>query len=247
MKILVHGAGGRLGEEVIKEAKAAGHEVIAVDQTGKSSEKKTYASLSSVTEKADAIVDFSFHLATPALMAYAAQNALPAVIATTGQTAEEKASIEEAAKVVPVFFSANMSLGVALLSALVKVAAAFLKEDDVEIVEYHHNKKQDAPSGTALMLARSVEEARGKMNVIEGRHGVRKREKGDLGISSVRIGSVVGKHEVMMSDGVETITLTHEAHDKALFAKGAIKAAEFIAGKKPGIYTMKDLVEGVLE
>ena len=246
MKIIVNGAGGRLGEEVIKEAKAAGYEVVAVDQRGQSAEEKTYARLFDYKGDADVIVDFSFHLATKELTEYAVQRKIPTVIATTGQTDEEKAMIREAAKSIPVFFSANMSVGVALLTSLVKKAAAFLKEDDVEIIEYHHNRKADAPSGTALMIASAIESARGEMNRVVGRSGVRKREKGDLGISAVRIGNVVGKHEIMMSDGVETLTITHEAHDKALFARGAIKAAAFLLGKEPGLYTMQELVEGEL-
>lgn len=243
MKIIVNGAGGRLGEEVIKEAKAAGYEVVAVDQRGQSAEEKTYARLSDYQGAADAIIDFSFHLATKELTEYAVEKKLPTVVATTGQTDEEKQMIYDAAKKIPVFFSANMSVGVALLVSLVKKAAAFLREDDVEIVEYHHNRKADAPSGTALMIASAIESARGEMNRVIGRNGVRKREKGDLGISAIRIGNVVGKHEIMMSDGVETLTITHEAHDKALFARGAVKAAAFLVEKAPGLYTMQDLVE----
>ena len=243
MIVLVNGAGGRLGEEVIKEAKAAGNEVVAADKSGRSSEEVTFARLADYRGKADVIVDFSFHTATRELTEYAVERKLPLVIATTGQTEEEKEIIRLAAKEIPVFFSANMSFGVALLTSLVSQAAALLKEDDVEIIEYHHNKKADAPSGTALMIAGAIEEARGGMNRVIGRSGVRKREKGDLGISSVRIGSVVGKHEVMFSDGVETVTITHEAHDKALFARGALRAAAFLMGKAPGLYAMKDLLE----
>ena len=148
-----------------------------------------------------------------------------------------------AAKKVPLFFSANMSLGVALLISLVKKAASLLPEDDIEIVETHHNHKADAPSGTALMIANAISDTLGGRDIVKGRNGLCKREKGEIGISSIRIGSVVGKHEVMFGDGVETLTITHEAHDKALFAQGAVRAADFIVKKPAGLYDMQSLVE----
>ena len=243
MKVIVNGAGGRLGKEVIKAAKAAGYGVVAVDVTGVSDEAITYSSLASYTGEADVVIDFSSHLATNDLLSYVTERSLPLVLATTGQTEEEKASIYEAAKSVPLFFSANMSYGVALLVSLVKKAAALLSEDDAEIVEFHHNRKVDAPSGTALMIANAIKDARSDAHIVTGRSGMAKREKGDVGVSAVRLGNVVGRHEVYFSDGTETITLTHEAHDRALFATGALRAAEFIAKKAPGLYTMQDLVE----
>ena len=151
--------------------------------------------------------------------------------------------IYDAAKVIPLFFSANMSYGVALLLSLVKRAAALLPEDDVEIVETHHNHKADAPSGTAIMIANAISDTLGGRPLVKGRNGIARREKGEIGISSIRIGSVVGKHEVMFSDGVETLTVTHEAHDKALFAAGAVRAATFLLGKEAGLYDMQSLVE----
>ncbi|MBO4473013.1 MAG: 4-hydroxy-tetrahydrodipicolinate reductase [Clostridia bacterium] len=243
MTVIVHGAGGRLGQEVIKAAKAAGHAVVAVDKTGTSPEETTYRNLTDYTGVADVVIDFSSHLATEELLAYVTARRLPLVLATTGQTDDEKAMIREAAKKIPLFFSANMSYGVALLLSLVKRAAALLPEDDVEIVETHHNHKADAPSGTALMLANGISDVLGGRPIVRGRNGIARREKGEIGISSIRIGSVVGKHEVMFGDGVETLTITHEAHDKALFAVGAVRAATFLVGQKAGLYDMQSLVE----
>ena len=240
MKIIVNGAGGRLGKEVIKAATEAGYETVAVDINGG---EGVFSSLSAYTGAADVIVDFSSHLATKELTEYATRRSLPLVIATTGQTEEEKALILSAAKKVPLFFSANMSYGVALLVSLVKKAAALLAEDDAEIVEFHHNRKADAPSGTALMIADAIASVRDDAHIVTGRSGMAKRQKGDVGVSAVRLGNVVGRHEVYFSDGMETLTLTHEAHDRALFARGALRAAEYIVGKAPALYTMQDLVE----
>ena len=242
MVIIVNGAGGRLGQEVLKAAKSAGHSVVAVDKFG-SPEAVTYKNLFDYTGEADVVIDFSSHLATEELTSYVVKRNLPLVLATTGQTPEEKEMVFAAAKKVPLFFSANMSLGVALLISLVKKAASLLPEDDIEIVETHHNHKADAPSGTALMIANGISDTLGGRSIVKGRNGIARREKGEIGISSIRIGSVVGKHEVMFGDGVETLTITHEAHDKAPFAQGAVRAADFIVKKPAGLYDMQSLVE----
>ena len=243
MIVIVNGAGGRLGGEVIKAAKNAGHSVVAVDKLGASSEAVTYKNLADYKGEADVVIDCSSHLATKELTDFVMARKLPLVLATTGQTEEEKQMIREAAKKVPLFFSANMSFGVALLISLVKKAAELLPQDDVEIVETHHNHKADAPSGTALMIANAISDTLGGREIVKGRNGIAKREKGEIGISSIRIGSVVGKHEVMFGDGTETITVTHEAHDKALFASGAVRAAAFLVKKPAGLYDMQSLVE----
>ena len=245
MTVIVHGAGGRLGQEVLKAAKAAGYAVVAVDKTGTSPEAVTYRNLADYTGAAEVVIDFSSHLATEELLSYVTARKLPLVLATTGQTDEEKAMIREAAKSIPLFFSANMSYGVALLLSLVKRAAALLPEDDIEIVETHHNHKADAPSGTALMIANGISDTLGGRPIVKGRNGIARREKGEIGISSIRIGSVVGKHEVMFGDGVETLTITHEAHDKALFAVGALRAAAFLVKQQAGLYDMQSLVEAI--
>ena len=243
MIVVVNGAGGRLGQEVLKAAKSAGHSVVAVDKSGVSPEEVTYRDLAEYAGAADVVIDFSSHLATEELTSYVVKRDLPLVLATTGQTADEKEMIYRAAKEVPLFFSANMSFGVALLVSLVKKAASLLPDDDIEIVETHHNHKADAPSGTALMIANAISDTLGGREIVKGRNGIAKREKGEIGISSIRIGSVVGKHEVLFGDGTETLTITHEAHDKALFASGALRAATFLMGKKAGLYDMQSLVE----
>ena len=243
MLVIVNGAGGRLGQEVLKAAKSAGHSVVAVDKSGVSPEATTYRELKDYTGAADVVIDFSSHLATEELTSYVVERGLPLVLATTGQSVEEKKMIFAAAKKVPLFFSANMSFGVALLISLVKKAAEMLPDDDIEIVETHHNHKADAPSGTAIMIAGAISDTLGGRKIVKGRNGLSKRESGEIGISSIRIGSVVGKHEVMFGDGTETITLTHEAHDKALFASGALRAAAFLVKKPAGLYDMQSLVE----
>ena len=144
-------------------------------------------------------------------------------------------------KKIPVFFAANYSLGVAVTSKLIKDAVTYMEGADIEIIETHHNRKVDAPSGTALMLANSVIEARPELKIKCGRNGYSKREENEIGIQSIRMGNVVGIHEVMVNTGSETITIRHEAHARSLFANGAITAAEFLIKQQPGLYDMKSL------
>ncbi|MBQ6706464.1 MAG: 4-hydroxy-tetrahydrodipicolinate reductase, partial [Clostridia bacterium] len=168
------------------------------------------------------------------------------VLATTGYTEEQIENIHALSKDVPVFFSANMSLGVNLLSALVEKAAAVLGDSfDIEIVEKHHNQKVDAPSGTALMLANAAKEGLSfEPEYVYERHSVRqKRDKKEIGISAVRAGSIVGEHDVIFGGQDEVITLSHLALSKDIFAHGAINAALFLVGKAPGLYSMKDMLD----
>jgi hypothetical protein len=163
------------------------------------------------------------------------------VLRTTGQDDSEKAEIKAAAEKIPVFFSANMSLGVATLVNLAKQTAALFPNADIEIVEQHHNRKLDAPSGTALMIAEALCEVRPDAEIVEGRAGQHKREKNEIGIHALRMANIVGIHEVYVTSDSEQIMLKHTAFDRALFADGAIKAAEFLVGKEAGIYTMKNI------
>lgn len=195
-----------------------------------------------LTEKGDVIIDFSSHLATRDICAYAVRSNTPIVICTTGHTEEELAVIRETAKLVPVFHSANMSLGVALLCELARQAAALYPDADVEIVETHHNRKLDAPSGTALMIADRIREERTDATYKLGRAGHEKREPREIGIHAVRMGNVVGEHEVRIGTDTETITLKHEAHDRSLFAEGAVVAARYLIGQKAGLYGMRDML-----
>ena len=247
MKIIINGAEGRMGKalsEMIKKSEE--HETAAfVDRTLKTApEKKLYSALSEFSGEADVIVDFSNHAATPELTAYAVLHNLPLVVATTGQTDAENKMIKEASEHIPIFLSYNMSLGIAFLADIAKRAAKMFPNAEIEIIETHHDQKLDVPSGTALLLAEEIKKERKASALVVGRHEQGKRTKDEIGIHSVRIGNVVGIHEVIISTGTQTLTLKHEAHDRALFAEGALAAAGFIRGKIPGIYDMKDITRG---
>lgn len=223
------------------ENKAVAAFVSAEFETEK--EKCIYQSIGEVTEKADCIIDFSHHSATKELCDYAVKNQLPLVIATTGHTEEENELINEAAKTVPVFKSGNMSLGVALVACLSKIAAKAFPDADIEIVEKHHNQKLDVPSGTALLLADSIKQVRKDSEYVIGRHENGKRKKNEIGIHSLRMGNEVGTHEVIFAMGSQVITIKHEAENRGLFAEGALSAADFLVKQEPGLYCMDDIVE----
>lgn len=206
-------------------------------------EKHIYQSIGEVTEKADCIIDFSHHSATKELCDYAVKNTLPLIIATTGHTEEENGIISEAAKTVPVFKSGNMSLGVALVACLSKIAAKAFPDADIEIVEKHHNQKLDVPSGTALLLADSIKQVKKDSEYVIGRHENGKRKKNEIGIHSLRMGNEVGTHEVIFAMGSQVITIKHEAENRGLFAEGALSAADFLVKQEPGLYCMDDIVE----
>ena len=166
------------------------------------------------------------------------------MIGTTGHTQQERARIERASEHVPIFFSGNMSLGIAALRSLVREAARLFPEAEIEIVETHHSRKADAPSGTARMLAAAIQKERPEAALVCGRSGFSPRKHSEIGISSIRLGSVTGIHEVLISTGAETLSLKHEAHDRRLFAEGALRAAVFLCGRQPGLYDMDDLLKG---
>ena len=242
MEIILHGSNGRMGQ-VIKKKIEDGYEdfhlLAEVDRNG-----GQYSSLKDIESDGDVIIDFSSHLATKDLLDYAISHKTKVVIATTGHTEEEKKMILSASKEIPIFFSYNMSLGIASLADAAKKVASLMKDAEIEIIETHHDQKLDAPSGTALLLADALKEVRPNSNLVLGRSGHQQRQKEDIGISSIRIGNVVGIHEIIISSGLETITLKHEAHDRSLFADGALKAASYLSGvNENGIYTMKDLVK----
>ena len=244
MKIIVHGAAGRMGTEVIKliEADNSGLELAAaVDAFAANG--NMLAALSDFTGEADCIIDFSHHSATESLLAYAIKHNIPTVIATTGHDERESALIVEAAKKIPVFHSANMSLGIALLCELAKTTAKTFPDADIEIIEKHHNRKLDAPSGTALLLAREIQKIRDKAFFTFGRQGQAKRMKDEIGIHAIRMGNIVGEHEVIVGTDTQTITLKHEAHSRSLFAEGAVAAADFIKDKSAGLYDMYSMID----
>ena len=235
-----------MGREVAKlcdEGYRGASLAMGVDPTADGADARCVASLDAVNaEGIDCAVDFSHHTCAPALLDYCIRNNLPVVVATTGHTPEEKAAIFAAAEKIPVFYSGNMSLGIALLIELAKNAAATMPEAEIEIVEAHHNRKIDAPSGTALMIADAITKVRPETYAHSGRTGQGKRDPKEIGVHSLRMGNVVGIHEVIVATQNQTITLKHEAHNRALFAEGALAAAEFLAGKGAGLYTMDDIV-----
>jgi 4-hydroxy-tetrahydrodipicolinate reductase len=213
----------------------------AVDLTAPELDCPCYSSLADVCEEADVLIDFSHHSATEAVLAFARTRRIPAVIATTGQTEAERAQIVAAAKELPLFLSGNMSIGIALLVNLCRAAVQAFPHADIEIIETHHNQKQDVPSGTALMLAEGIRAVREQTTFCIGRHENGKRPIGEVGIHSIRMGNVVGIHEVILHAGSQTITLKHEAHSRALFAEGALAAARFLCGVTAGLYSVSDL------
>ena len=197
---------------------------------------------------ADAVIDFSNPAALAAELDYATAHGLPLVLCTTGLSAEQMAAVQDAATRIPVFFSSNMSLGVAVLSALTKKAAAVLGDTfDIEIVEMHHNQKLDAPSGTALMLADAAKAGLSYDPVYTyDRHTRRqKRDKKEIGIAALRGGTVVGEHSVYFAGEQEVITLSHSAGSRSVFAAGALTAAAFLQGKPAGMYSMEDIIGAI--
>ena len=245
LNIMLCGCGGRMGAAVIAAAKEAGDRIVAgVDiNPAADSPFPIFTSPDEFQGRADVIVDFSHHSALQGLLAYATKNGTPIVVCTTGHTEEELAAMKEASSIVPVFFSRNMSLGVNLLIALCRRAAATLGDAfDIEIIEKHHNQKLDAPSGTALMIADAISEEKEHPYVYDRHAERRARAKGEIGLHAVRGGTIVGEHEVMFCGKDEIITLSHSAASREVFATGALRAAHFMTGKPAGLYNMDDVV-----
>ena len=240
MKAVVCGANGAMGKLIcgILGEETAGK--VSLD--GENGVPKSFEELGSVD--ADVVIDFSHHTAVADVLAYARSIGAAAVIGTTGHTPEEKTMIQKAAEEIPVFFSGNMSLGIAVLCRLARQAASFFPDADIEIVEVHHNRKVDAPSGTAHMLFESIKQVRPNATEHCGRAGEGKRTADEIGVSSLRMGNVVGIHEVHICTPSQTLTLRHEAVTRAMLADGAVDAARFMVGKGPGLYTMNELMEG---
>lgn len=247
--IILCGCGGKMGaavQETVKNREdcriAAGVDIAGQPQSG----FPVYTALEDVRERADVIIDFSHPSALEPILEYCRRHpGLAAILCTTGYTQEQVENIKKAAETLPVFYSRNMSLGVNLLIELAKKAEAVLGDAfDVEIVEMHHNQKIDAPSGTALMIADAVNEVReNSMKYTYDRHSQRKkREKSEIGLHSVRGGTIVGEHQVIFAGRHEVLTLSHSAQSKELFASGAVNAAVFMKNKAAGLYSMSDLV-----
>ena len=238
MRAVICGANGAMGKLICG---ILGEEVVGkVSIDGENGVPRTFDDLGPL--RADVVIDFSHHTAAPEVIRYAKAIGAAAVIGTTGHTPEEKALIQAAAKDIPVFYSGNMSLGIAVLCRLAREAAGYFPDADIEIVEVHHNRKVDAPSGTAHMLFEAIRQVR--PNAVEhcGRSGEGKRTKDEIGVSSLRLGSVVGIHEVIIHTGTQCLTLKHEAVTRALLADGAVDAARFMVGKPRGMYNMESLL-----
>ncbi len=253
MKVLISGLCGHMGTEVAAlilkgSAGADPAGMVGVDITACGAEGcpcvHTFGeAIGAPYTDADVIIDFSHHTVTPALLEFAISHHIPAVIATTGHTEEERTAIVTASKKIPVFFAANFSLGVALLIDTARRVAAAMPDAEIEIIEKHHDRKLDAPSGTALAIANALCEVRPDATVITGRSGYGKRTHDEIGIHAIRMGNIVGEHEVIVGTPNQTITLKHEAHNRALFAEGALTAAAFLCKQAtPGLYGMTDLV-----
>ena len=247
LKALLIGASGKMGGFITDCAEndseieiAAGFDKVNIGQ-----KYPVFSNFNDINVKPDVIIDFSNVSLLDGILDYAVKNKIPAVLATTGYSDEQITKIKKSAEIIPIFFTFNMSIGVNLLCSLAKKAAAVLGTDfDVEIIEKHHNLKIDAPSGTAIMLANAVNEQFGdSYNYEYDRHSKRaKRQKNEIGIHSVRGGTIVGQHDVIFAGRDEVITLSHEATSKEVFAVGAIRAAKFIASKQSGLYDMNDIM-----
>ena len=238
MRAVVCGANGAMGKLICG---ILGEEVIGkVSIDGEYGVPKSFAELGKV--EADVVIDFSHHTAIADVLNYAKQIGAAAVIGTTGHTTEEKALIYAAAEEIPVFYAGNVSLGIAVLCHLVKDAARYFPDADIEIVEVHHTRKVDAPSGTAHMLFNAIKEVRPNAWENCGRSGEGKRTKDEIGVHALRMGNVVGIHEVHINTGNQTLTLKHESGSRAMLADGAVAAARFMEGKGKGFYNMESIL-----
>lgn len=241
IRVIVTGALGRMGTITSQkiEASDAFELVGRVDICPR---EGVLGSLEDFSGEADVLIDFSHHTAAPDIMAWAQEKGVAVIMCTTGHTEQEQQCIRQAGEKIPVFYSANMSLGIALLAELAKKTAVAFPDADIEIVETHHNRKADAPSGTALMLGRAVQSVRPGAVFHMGRSGMEKRTPEEIGFHAIRRGNIPGIHEIIVSTDNQAITLRHEVYDRALFADGALSAAAFVHGKSAGLYQMTDLI-----
>ena len=247
MNILLNGASGRMGNEVaMRVEKEENMQIVAgigleEDLSGKF---PIYSKIEDVKEKIDVIIDFSVPKATFKVLEFAKKEKTPIVIATTGFSKDELEKIEELSKEIPIFRSANMSLDINLMAEIVKKVAKVLQDTDIEIIETHHNRKIDSPSGTAILLADAINE------VLENKkeydfNRMQKREprnKNEIGFSSIRGGNIVGEHTVAFFGENETLEIKHTSYSRQVFVEGAIKSAKFIITKENGLYNMNDLI-----
>lgn len=248
MKIILCGCNGKMGKAILDISKKYDNcEISAgVDKVvNQNATFPVYDSIHNVQEKADVLIDFSHPSALESILEYCSKTGTPAILCTTGFSDEQVKKIKDISKNLPVFYSRNMSLGINLLIELAKKATEILEKDfDIEIIEKHHNQKIDAPSGTALMIAEEISETcENQKYFVYDRSSTRKpREKSEIGIHSLRGGTIPGDHEVVFAGNKEIITISHHAESRDVFASGALKAAYFIKDKPAGFYTMKDVI-----
>ncbi len=249
VKIIMHGCNGKMGQVITDMVKnddtaeiVAGIDVVDNRDNG----YPVFTDIDACDVPADVIIDFAVAVAVDKLLDYSVKHKIPVVLCTTGLSEAQIAKVEEASRKVAVLRSANMSLGINTLMKLLKEAANIFAPAgyDIEIVEKHHNQKVDAPSGTAIALADSINEARNnEYEYVYDRSQVRKkRDKKELGISAVRGGTIVGEHEVIFAGVDEVIEFKHTAYSKSVFAKGAVEAGKYLAGKSAGLYNMSDVI-----
>lgn len=248
IKVIISGCNGTMGQ-VLSEQVSNCNDLVTIAGFDKNVDRfnnsyPVYKDLFEIKENADIIIDFSNPSTLSSLLQYAVSKNISVIVATTGHSDDQIAEIKEASKKIPIFFSANMSLGVNVVKNLAKKAAQILNDSfDIEIIEKHHNKKIDAPSGTAYMIANSINsELENSKSYIFGREGRSEpRAKNEIGIHAVRCGTIVGEHTIIFAGLDEVIEIKHSANSKKIFASGAINAARFMNNKSPGLYTMDDL------
>lgn len=246
LKIIVNGCNGKMGSVLTKCILSEDNLelVCGVSPDDKINVKyKTYQKMNYINENADVIIDFSHHSTLDDVLSFALKTKTPLVIATTGYNQDELNKIYDASKKIPIFHSSNMSLGVNVLVKLVKEAANMLDGFDIEIIEKHHNKKVDAPSGTAVMIANSIKEILPKIENNYGRYGREaKRVENEVGIHAIRGGTIVGEHNVIFAGHDEVIEIKHSAQSKDIFAKGSIAAAKYLVNQIEGYYNMNNML-----
>lgn len=247
INILVNGCNGRMGKEVINQISLYPNIVLScgfdINDNGLN-RFPVYKKIEDINSPIDVIIDFSVPSATLNILEFAVKNKIPIVIATTGFSNEEKEKIKKASESIPIFQSANMSFNINIMSKIVAKLALLLKDTDIEIIEMHHNQKKDAPSGTALLLADSINKSlNNKMKYTFDRHSInQKREKNEIGFSSIRGSNIVGEHTVIFFGLDETFEITHTSYSRSVYADGALKAAEYLVTKPAGFYNMNDLI-----
>ena len=246
VRVLINGCNGKMGQEVSKEIKMTPDiEVLCgVDRLDTGDNNfPVFTDIEKIDLIPDVIIDFSIPVATFNILEFAKKHKIPTVIATTGFSDEENNKIEEYSKIFPIFKSSNMSYEINLMSKILKEVAQKLSDSDIEIVETHHNRKIDSPSGTALLLADSINNAlNNEMYYEYNRHSKReKRTKKEIGIHSIRGGNEVGKHSVIFFGNNESLEITHNVTSRSVFANGSVKAANFIVHKDAGLYNMNDM------